>query len=90
MDSLQKQIVEEMMVSPEINPQEEIRRSVDFMKAYLKKHSFMKSLVLGISGGQDSTLLGKLAQMAIDEMNQESGFIGLCFLCRQTSLRGTG
>ncbi|CAN7577923.1 ammonia-dependent NAD(+) synthetase [Rossellomorea sp. LjRoot5] len=72
MDSLQKQIVEEMMVSPEINPQEEIRRSVDFMKAYLKKHSFMKSLVLGISGGQDSTLLGKLAQMAIDEMNQES------------------
>ncbi|MCC5804418.1 ammonia-dependent NAD(+) synthetase [Rossellomorea vietnamensis] len=73
MDSLQKQIVEEMMVSPEINPQEEIRRSVDFMKAYLKKHSFMKSLVLGISGGQDSTLLGKLAQMAIDEMNQESG-----------------
>lgn len=73
MDSLQKQIVEEMMVSPEINPQEEIRRSVDFMKSYLKKHSFMKSLVLGISGGQDSTLLGKLAQMAIDEMNQESG-----------------
>ncbi|MFI8688567.1 ammonia-dependent NAD(+) synthetase [Rossellomorea sp. NPDC077527] len=73
MDSLQKQIVEEMMVSPEINPQEEIRRSVDFMKAYLKKHSFLKSLVLGISGGQDSTLLGKLAQMAIDEMNQESG-----------------
>ncbi|MEI2666782.1 ammonia-dependent NAD(+) synthetase [Rossellomorea sp. LJF3] len=73
MDSLQKQIVEEMMVSPEINPQEEIRRSIDFMKAYLKKHSFMKSLVLGISGGQDSTLLGKLAQMAIDEMNQETG-----------------
>lgn len=73
MDSLQKQIVEEMMVSPEIDPKEEIRRSVDFMKAYLKKHSFLKSLVLGISGGQDSTLLGKLAQMAIDEMNQESG-----------------
>ena len=73
MDSLQKQIVEEMMVSPEIDPQEEIRRSVDFMKAYLTKHSFLKSLVLGISGGQDSTLLGKLAQMAVDEMNQESG-----------------
>ncbi|WP_061810898.1 ammonia-dependent NAD(+) synthetase [Rossellomorea vietnamensis] len=79
MDSLQKQIVEEMMVSPEINPQEEIRRSVDFMKAYLKKHSFMKSLVLGISGGQDSTLLGKLAQMAIDELNQESDSSGYAF-----------
>ncbi|MCA1066563.1 ammonia-dependent NAD(+) synthetase [Rossellomorea sp. AcN35-11] len=73
MDALQKQIVEEMMVSPVIDPREEIRRSVDFMKAYLKKHSFMKSLVLGISGGQDSTLLGKLAQMAIDEMNEETG-----------------
>ncbi|MGM0843283.1 MAG: ammonia-dependent NAD(+) synthetase [Bacillota bacterium] len=72
MDSLQKQIVEEMMVSPDINPQEEIRRSIDFMKSYLKKHSFLKSLVLGISGGQDSTLLGKLAQMAINEMNVES------------------
>ncbi|MCA1057020.1 ammonia-dependent NAD(+) synthetase [Rossellomorea aquimaris] len=73
MDSLQKQIVEEMMVSPEIDPKEEIRRSVDFMKSYLKKHSFLKSLVLGISGGQDSTLLGKLAQTAVEELNEETG-----------------
>jgi NAD+ synthase len=72
MDSLQKQIVEEMMVTPDIDPKEEIRRSIDFMKSYLKKHSFLKSLVLGISGGQDSTLLGKLAQMAINEMNEET------------------
>ena len=28
-------------------------------------------MVLGISGGQDSTLLGKLAQMAVDELNEE-------------------
>jgi NAD+ synthase len=73
MDSLQKQIVEEMMVTPNIDSKEEIRRSIDFMKSYLKKHSFLKSLVLGISGGQDSTLLGKLAQMAINEMNEETG-----------------
>ncbi|VXB80353.1 ammonium-dependent NAD+ synthetase [Bacillus sp. 349Y] len=73
MDSLQKQIVEEMMVSPEIDPKEEIRRSVDFMKSYLKKNSFLKSLVLGISGGQDSTLLGKLASIAITELNEEAG-----------------
>jgi NAD+ synthase len=72
MDSLQKQIVEEMMVTPDIDPKEEMRRSIDFMKSYLKKHSFLKSLVLGISGGQDSTLLGKLAQMAINEMNEET------------------
>jgi NAD+ synthase len=73
MDSLQKQIVEEMMVTPDIDPKKEIRRSIDFMKEYLKKHSFLKSMVLGISGGQDSTLLGKLAQMAIDELNEEEG-----------------
>ncbi|WP_409252667.1 ammonia-dependent NAD(+) synthetase [Bacillus sp. SCS-153A] len=73
MDSLQKQIVEEMKVKPEIDPQEEIRRSVDLMKDYLKKNSFLKSLVLGISGGQDSTLVGKLAQKAVDELNEETG-----------------
>ena len=33
----------------------------------------MKSYVLGISGGQDSTLTGKLAQQAISEMREETG-----------------
>ncbi|MEI5909483.1 ammonia-dependent NAD(+) synthetase [Bacillus spongiae] len=73
MNSLQKQIVEEMMVQPEIDPKQEIRKSVDFLKAYLKKNDFLRGFVLGISGGQDSTLTGKLAQMAIDEMNEENG-----------------
>lgn len=71
MSELQKKIVEEMKVQPEIDVQTEIRRSVDFLKAYLKKHPFLKGYVLGISGGQDSTLVGKLAQMAIDELNDE-------------------
>lgn len=43
------------------------------MKAYLRKHSFLKTLVLGISGGQDSTLCGKLCQMAITELRAETG-----------------
>lgn len=33
----------------------------------------MKTYVLGISGGQDSTLTGKLCQMAIEEMREETG-----------------
>lgn len=70
---LQKKIVEEMHVSPTIDPEKEIRRSIDFMKAYMKKHPFLKSFVLGISGGQDSTLLGKLAQMAVEELREETG-----------------
>ncbi|MBM7577971.1 ammonia-dependent NAD(+) synthetase [Jeotgalibacillus terrae] len=73
MATLQEQIVEEMGVSPEINPQDEIRRSIDFLKEYAKKHTFLTSFVLGISGGQDSTLAGTLAQAAVNELNEEAG-----------------
>ena len=73
MSALQQQIIEEMKVKPSINPQEEIGWTVSFLKEYLEKHSFLKGFVLGISGGQDSTLLGKMAQMAIDELNSEAG-----------------
>ena len=69
MSVLQKEIVANMSVQPKIDVQVEIRRSVDLMKDYLKAHPFLKGYVLGISGGQDSTLVGKLAQMAIDELN---------------------
>ncbi|WP_211270703.1 ammonia-dependent NAD(+) synthetase [Paenisporosarcina indica] len=71
--NLQQAIIEELQVKPTIDPQEEIRTSINFMKNYLKKHPFLKGLVLGISGGQDSTLAGKLAQMAVDELNDEAG-----------------
>ncbi|BDH46193.1 NH(3)-dependent NAD(+) synthetase [Salmonella enterica subsp. enterica serovar Choleraesuis] len=71
--TLQQQIIETLGVKPQIDPQQEIRRSVDFLKSYLTTYPFIKSLVLGISGGQDSTLTGKLCQMAINELRQESG-----------------
>lgn len=82
MSTLQEKIIQEMGVQPTIDAQEEIRVSIDFMKAYLYKHPFLKTFVLGISGGQDSTLLGKLAQMAMEEMREETKdaayqFIGL-------------
>lgn len=73
MKELQKQIIEEMQVQKEINPVEEIRRSVDFLKSYMNKYPFLRSFVLGISGGQDSTLTGKLAQLAVNELNEEAG-----------------
>lgn len=72
MTPLQKAIIEELGVKTQIDPQEEIRKSIDFMKAYLYKHSFLKTLVLGISGGQDSTLAGRLAQMTMVEMREET------------------
>ena len=72
MNRLQIKIINELDVLPSIDVQEEIRISINFMKDYLKKHPFLKGMVLGISGGQDSTLAGKLAQMAIDELNDEA------------------
>lgn len=73
MTDLQKQIIETLKVKSSIDPAEEIRISIDFMKAYLLKYPFLKSLVLGISGGQDSTLAGYLAQQAIKELREETG-----------------
>ena len=70
---LQKKIIQEMHVQTEIDPKVEIRKSVDFLKEYVRKHTFIKSLVLGISGGQDSTLAGKLAQMAAEELREDTG-----------------
>ncbi|WP_144511692.1 ammonia-dependent NAD(+) synthetase [Bacillus sp. FJAT-22090] len=73
MTTMQQEIIEALRVKPIIDVEKEIRLSIDFMKAYLKKHSFLKSMVLGISGGQDSTLVGKLAQLAVNELNEEAG-----------------
>lgn len=71
--SLQAEIIRELGVKPQIDAQEEIRKSLDFLKDYLKKHPFLKTYVLGISGGQDSTLAGRLAQLAMEEMRAETG-----------------
>lgn len=72
MESLQKAIIEELGVKPQIDPQEEIRKSIEFMKSYLYKYPFLKTFVLGISGGQDSTLAGRLAQLTMEEMRAET------------------
>lgn len=73
MSALQQRVIQELQVLPEIDVQAEIRKSIDFMKEYARKYTFVKGFVLGISGGQDSTLTGKLAQLAVDELNEEAG-----------------
>lgn len=72
MRPLQKEIIEFEKTKPEIDAKAEIRRSVDFLKDYLLKNKGLKTLVLGISGGQDSTLAGKLSEMAMTELRQET------------------
>lgn len=70
--TLQQEIIQALHVKPHIDADQEIRTSVDFLKYYLKAHPFVKSLVLGISGGQDSTLAGKICQIAINELRVET------------------
>ena len=71
--TLQEEIIAFEGVKPLIDPQEEIRKSIDFLKSYMLKHPFLKTYVLGISGGQDSTLAGRLAQLAMEELRAETG-----------------
>lgn len=71
--TLQEDIIRQLGVKAVIDPKQEIRQSVDFLKAYLLKHPFLKTYVLGISGGQDSSLAGRLAQIAIEELRAETG-----------------
>ena len=78
--ALQQEIIRALGVKPVIDVQQEIRTSVDFLKAYLKTYPGLKSLVLGISGGQDSTLTGKLCQTAISELRAETGNSDYCFI----------
>ncbi len=71
--SLQDQIIAYEGVKPVIDAKEEIRKSIDFLKNYILKHPFLKTYVLGISGGQDSSLAGRLAQLAMEELRAETG-----------------
>ena len=64
----QSQIVAEMKTLPKIDVEFEITRRVDFIKRTLI-NSGLKHLILGISGGIDSCTCGRLAQLAINELN---------------------
>ncbi|MED3550698.1 ammonia-dependent NAD(+) synthetase [Cytobacillus praedii] len=68
--TLQKEIMQSLHVNPEIDPKNEIRKRIDFLKEYLIRTK-SKGYVLGISGGQDSTLAGRLAQLAVEELRGE-------------------
>ncbi|OZC43349.1 NAD(+) synthetase [Rhodococcus sp. 14-2483-1-1] len=63
-------ITRELAVQSTIDPVTEVRRRVDFLKDYLSSTP-ATGFVLGISGGQDSTLTGKLAQQAVTELRAD-------------------
>jgi len=61
-----------MKVLSEIDVEFEIKRRVSFIKTTLKA-SGLSHLILGISGGIDSSTCGRLAQLAVDQLNSEGG-----------------
>ncbi|MFY2787051.1 ammonia-dependent NAD(+) synthetase [Rhodococcus sp. MALMAid1271] len=63
-------IMRELAVQSTIDPVTEVRRRVDFLKDYLTSTP-ASGYVLGISGGQDSTLTGKLCQQAAAELRAD-------------------
>lgn len=67
----QNAIIDEMKVLPEIDVKYEIRRRIDFIKSTLM-NSGLTTLVLGISGGVDSSTCGRLAQLAVNELNKST------------------
>ena len=70
MRELQAKIIEEMGVKPEIDPAEEVTARVKFLKDYVKVTG-AKGFVLGISGGLDSSLAGRLAQLAVESLAED-------------------
>lgn len=58
---------------------QEVMRRKTFIKNTLRQ-SGLKNLVLGISGGVDSTLAGRLAQLAVAELRQETDDVAYQFI----------
>lgn len=68
MSSLQQKIAERLHAKSRTDVDTEIDSRVKFLQDYLVRTG-AKGYVLGMSGGQDSTLAGKLAQLAVDALN---------------------
>ena len=67
---LQAQIIRALKSQPSINAREEIDRRVNFLCDQIKTTG-QHTLVLGISGGVDSTVAGRLAQLAAEQARNE-------------------
>ncbi len=72
MRDLQRAIIADLHVQSGIDPAEQIARRVGFLRSYLR-HTGAKALVLGISGGQDSSLAGRLCQLAVEAVRGDGG-----------------
>jgi NAD+ synthase len=68
----QEEIINALGVNSQIDPQAEVTKRIQFICDFLQTTK-MKALVLGISGGQDSSLAGRLSQLAVEKLREETG-----------------
>ena len=66
----QREIVADLHVRPSISASREIDERTRFLMEYVR-HAQAKALVLGVSGGQDSSLAGRLCQLAVEGLRRE-------------------
>lgn len=69
MEQVQKEIIAALGVKPEIDVEEEIENRIKFLVQSLKETT-AECYVLGISGGVDSSVAGRLAQLAVQRRRQ--------------------
>ena len=67
----QEHIIETLGAVPAIHAREEIDRRVSFLCEYVRSVPGARGYVLGISGGQDSSLAGRLGQLAAERLRAE-------------------
>lgn len=72
MRKYQEEIINALGVNSQIDPQTEVTNRVQFICDFFQTTK-MKTLVLGISGGQDSSLAGRLSQLAVEKLREETG-----------------
>lgn len=80
MTTRQNEITTTLGVRASIDPAVEIERRITFLCDYALSIPSVRGFVLGISGGQDSSLAGKLAQLAVERLRaagHEASFVAV-------------
>ncbi|WP_236211084.1 ammonia-dependent NAD(+) synthetase [Metapseudomonas otitidis] len=83
MSNRQQEIAQALAVVPPFADQAALVAEVERRKTFIKdclRTSGLKVLVLGISGGVDSTTAGRLAQLSVEELRAETGDDGYRFI----------
>ena len=83
MNNRQAEIAAALGVVPPFADEAAVLAEIERRKTFIKhclRNTGLKVLVLGISGGVDSTTAGRLAQLAVEELRSETGDAGYRFV----------